>query len=330
MLGRAYGMTCDNLLSAEIVTASGEIITCDATRHSDLFWACRGGGGGNFGIATSFRFRTHPLKRITTMRLDWDWAAAAPQVMQAWQAWAPKAPDELWANCRFGGGPNGPQQVSTTIVFLGSEAELEPLLPGLLAPIGTAPRRTVETQDGLHAMLALAGCQKVTVPECHLRLSSAQGTLGRGTYKAKSQFFDRPLSNNAIATMLNHIERTSTIAGISGGSILLDAFGGAVSRVSPDATAFVHRNAIFSCQYLVNWRGDAGAGAEERATAWMRDFHAGMQPHASGGAFINYVDPELKSWERAYYGANYDRLVRVKAAYDSGGLFRMPQGIPAT
>jgi FAD/FMN-containing dehydrogenase len=323
MLGRAYGMTCDNLLAAEIVTAAGEIITCDAQRHPDLFWACRGGGGGNFGIATSFRFRTHPLRRITTMRLDWDWPSAAG-VMRSWQAWAPKAPDALWANCRFGGNANG-NQVSVTIVFLGNQAELAPLLPGLIAPVGAEPRRTVENQDGLHAMLALAGCAKVTVPECHLGLTSAQGTLGRGTYKAKSQFFDRPLSDDGIAIILRHIERAGTVPGLSGGSILLDAFGGAVARVSPGATAFVHRNALFSCQYLANWRADTDA--EAQAGSWMRNFHAEMQPHASGGAFINYVDPELEGWQRAYYGANYERLVRVKAAYDPDGLFRMPQGV---
>jgi hypothetical protein len=328
MLGRAYGMTCDNLQEVEIVTAAGEILTCDDKRHPDLFWACRGGGGGNFGIATAFRFETHPLKRITTLALEWDWAVM-PRVLKSWQAWGPRAPDALWSNCRIASSRTGPgAPVRTTIVFLGSEAELEPLLAGLLEPIGIAPRRTLEVQDGLHAMLSLAGCPKVTVPECHLRLTTAEGTLGRGTYKGKSTFFDRPLSDEAIAAIVRHIERAGTVPGMNGGSILLDAFGGAIARVAPADTAFVHRKALFSCQYLAGWPENAGDEIQARTTAWMRDFHAQMQPHSSGGAFVNYIDPDLADWQRAYYGANYDRLMRVKAAYDPSGLFRMPQGIP--
>jgi FAD/FMN-containing dehydrogenase len=328
MLGRAYGMTCDNLRAVEIVTAAGEILTCDAETHPDLFWACRGGGGGNFGIATTFRFQTHPLQRITTLALEWDWAVM-PQVLKSWQVWGPRAPDALWSNCGIASSRTAKaSRVGITIVFLGSEAELEPLLPGLLAPIATPPRRTIETQDGLHAMLALAGCPKVTVPECHLRLTTAEGTLGRGTFKGASTFFDRPLSDEAIARSVHHIELAGTAPGLNSGGILLDAFGGAIARVAPNDTAFVHRNALFSCQYLVGWPENAGAEIDARGSGWMRNFHDEMRPHSSGGAYINYVDPELEGWQRAYYGANYDRLVRVKAAYDPGGLFRMPQGIP--
>ncbi len=328
MLGRAYGMACDNMREVEIVTAAGEILTCDAQRHPELFWACRGGGGGNFGIATSFRFQTHPLKSITTMALEWDWAEM-PKVLKAWQAWGPKAPDALWSNCRIASSPTDKGlPVRSTIVFLGSEAELEPLLAGLLAPIGTAPRRTVQTQDGLHAMLSLAGCPLVTVPECHLNLNAGQGTLGRGTYKGTSAFFDRPLSDDAIGTIQRHIELAGTLPGINRGSILLDAFGGAIPRVAPADTAFVHRNALFSCQYLVAWSENAGAEIDTRGSTWMRDFGLAMRPHSSGGAFVNYIDPDLADWQRAYYGANFDRLVRVKAAYDPTGLFKIPQGIP--
>jgi FAD/FMN-containing dehydrogenase len=329
MLGRAYGMACDNLRQAEIVTAAGEILTCDAQHHPDLFWACQGGGGGNFGIVTAFRFQTHPLKSITTMTLEWDWAVL-PGVLRSWQAWGPRAPDALWSNCRIASSRTAPgSPVRITIVFLGRESDLEPLLAGLIAPIGTAPRRVVETQDGLHAMLALAGCPKVTVPECHLRLTSGEGTLGRGTYKGKSTFFDKPLSDDAIATIQRHIERAGTVPGLSGGSILLDAFGGAIARVRPGDTAFVHRNALFSCQYLVGWQEGAGAEMDARCSGWIRDFHGDMHPHSTGGAFVNYIDPELSDWQHAYYGANYDRLVRVKAAYDPHNLFRLPQGIAA-
>jgi FAD/FMN-containing dehydrogenase len=327
MLGRAYGMTCDSLLAAEIVTASGEVISCDAERHPDLYWACRGGGGGNFGIATGFRFKTWPLKNITTVRLAWDWPSAQ-SVIKAWQRWAPSAPDDAWSNCQLRANPRaGRAAVGVLVVFLGEEAGLEPLLADLTAPIGTEPRRTVETHDGLHAMLALAGCPTTSVAECHLSLTSEEGTLARGTYDGKSTFFDRPLSDQAIATLSRQFDLARRRPGLSA-SVLLDAFGGAIGRIGPEETAFVHRGALFSAQYLANWPEGAKAATAARCQAWLRDFHAAMREHTSGGAYVNYVDPELRDWPRAYYGSNYERLVRVKAAYDPEDFFKLPQGIP--
>ena len=328
MLGRAYGLTCDNLRQVEIVTARGDILICDAQRHPDLYWACRGGGGGNFGIATAFQFQTHPLKRITTLKLEWDWLLAS-KVLKSWQTWGPNAPDEAWSNCRLNSNREGREpQVTVTIVFLGDEASLEPLLAGLIGPVGPAPVRTSQTQDGLHAMLALAGCPTVTVPECHLALTSKDGTLARPTYEAKSTFFDKPLSDDAIGRLMHHFERAQAMPGVLQGSILLDAFGGAIGRVSPSETAFVHRGALFSAQFLTSWPEKADDATPARCKSWLREFHTDMRKDSSGGAYINYIDPELRGWQRAYYGPNYDRLVRVKAAYDPDGLFKMPQGIP--
>ena len=330
MLGRAYGLACDSLRQVEIVTAAGDILTCDAQRHADLYWACRGGGGGNFGIVTSFRFQTQPLRNITTLNLDWDWALA-PKVMKAWQTWAPHAPDEAWSNCRFLTNRTGPApgpRVRILIVFLGDAAALEPLLPDLLGPIGAEPIRAVETMEGLYALRTLAGCRTVTVQQCHLALTTESGTLNRPAMVGKSSFFDRPFSDEAIATAMHHIELAQAMPGLSSGTLLLDAFGGAIGRVDPAQTAFVHRTALFSSQFLAYWQESADEPTVARCRSWIRDFHTDMLRHSSGGAYVNYTDPELVDWQRAYYGANYDRLVRVKAAYDPHGLFQMPQGIP--
>jgi FAD/FMN-containing dehydrogenase len=319
-------MTCDNLLEAQIVTAKGEIVVCDANRHPDLFWACRGGGGGNFGIATSFRFQTHPLKNITTLLLEWDWSYAA-KVIQSWQTWAPTAPDAAWSYCRMASNPKGEkQQIFVLIVFIGSEAELTPLLPALMDPVGAPPkRRVVEHMDGLHIMLGLAGCESKTVAQCHLEMTSQEGTLRRGTYTAKSAFYDKPLTDDAIGRFLSHIEKAQA-AGVQGG-VMFDGFGGAAGRIAPSQTAFVHRNALFSAQFLTSWPENSD---EARNIAWIRDFHADMRKDSSGGCYVNYIDPDLGDWQRAYYGSNYDRLVRVKAAYDPDHLFKIPQGIPVT
>ena len=324
MLGRAYGMTCDNLLEAELVTAKGEIVVCDKDRHPDLFWACRGGGGGNFGIATSFRFQTHPLKNITTLLLEWDWTHAA-KVIRSWQTWAPTTPDAAWSYCRMASNPRGEkQQIFVLIVFIGSEAELTPLLPALMDPVGAAPkRRVVEDMDGLHIMLSLAGCDSKTVAQCHLEMTSREGTLRRGTYTAKSAFYDKPLSDDAIGRFLSHIEKAQA-AGLQGG-VMFDGFGGVVGRVSPQETAFAHRNALFSAQFLTSWPEKSD---EARNIAWIREFHADLRKDSSGGCYVNYIDPDLGDWQRAYYGSNYDRLVRIKKAYDPDQLFKFPQGIP--
>lgn len=329
MLGRAYGMACDSLRQVEIVTAAGDILTCDARRHPDLYWACRGGGGGNFGIATSFQFQTHPQRNITILSLDWSWAVAA-KVMKSWQTWGPNAPDEVWSNCRFHTNPTGREPgIRITIVLLGDAAGLQPLLADLIGPVGVEPIRAFETKEGLYAMLTLAGCAAVSFEQCHLSLTSAQGTLGRPAHVGKSSFFDKPLSDEAIAKIMRHIELAGATPGLISASILCDAFGGAIGRVGPGETAFAHRAALFSAQFLAYWQENADEPTMARCQSWIRDFYADMLGHSSGGAYVNYTDPELVGWQRAYYGPNYDRLVRVKAAYDPEGLFKLPQGIPA-
>jgi FAD/FMN-containing dehydrogenase len=325
MLGRAYGMTCDNLRQLEIVTAAGDILTCDAQNNSDLFWASRGGGGGNFGIATQFKFQTHPLKNITTLLLEWDWQRAT-KVIQTWQQWAPVMPDPLWSYCRMASNRKGTApQIFVLIVFIGNEAELMPLLPGLIDGVGAEPKRTLEHADGLHTMLGLAGCQNKSVAQCHVEMTSKEGTLGRGTYTAKSAFYDKPLGDDAIARFLAHLEKAQG-AGLQGG-VMFDGFGGAAGRPKPDETAFPHRGALFSAQFLTSW---PQATDEARNVAWIRDFHAAVRKDSSGGCYVNYIDPDLKDWQRAYYGPNLERLLRIKKAYDPEGLFRFPQGLPVT
>ena len=99
VVGREFGLTCDNLESAEVVLANGEVVTASAEEHADLYWALRGGGGGSFGVMTSFTFGTHPIGDLALFTLVWPWSGAGDKVIAAWQAWAPSAPDELWSNC---------------------------------------------------------------------------------------------------------------------------------------------------------------------------------------------------------------------------------------
>jgi FAD/FMN-containing dehydrogenase len=330
VVARAYGLTCDNVTSMQIVTADGQIRTASASTNPDLFWACRGGGGGNFGVVTSFTFTTHPAGEIILFFLSWPWSQAA-RVIAGWQSWAPHAPDQLWSNLHLAaavGGSVPSIQVGGT--YLGTVSEATAQLEKLYAAVGSEPSSPfLESTTWLHAMLVEAGCANKTVSECHLPTQNAQGQLTRASEYAKSDFFTKPLSSHGIGVLLAGVENFQKVSGAPGasGGIAFDALGGAVNRVAPVATAFVHRDALFDAQYTTTWPvGSASAGVA-RQHAWQQSFWQSMRPYASGQAYQNYVDPSLADWRQAYYGANYTRLTQVKAAYDPHRLFSFPQAV---
>ena len=330
VVSRAYGLTSDNVQSLQIVTADGQVRTCDASSNPDLYWACRGGGGGNFGVVTSFTFTTHPAGQIVLFFVSWPWSQAA-RVISAWQSWAPPAPDELWSNLHLAAEPGGSTpsiQVGGT--YLGSVSAAQAQLERLYAAAGSTPSSPfVESTDWLHAMLVEAGCASLTADECHLPTQNPQGQLSRASEYAKSDLFTKPLSSAGIGTLLSGVESFQRVAGASGasGGIAFDALGGAVNRVAPDATAFVHRDALFQAQYTTTWPPGSAAAAVARQHAWQQSFWQSMRPYASGQAYQNYIDPALTNWRQAYYGANYTRLTQVKAKYDPNRVFTFPQAV---
>jgi FAD/FMN-containing dehydrogenase len=312
---RKLGLTCDALTALTIVTASGEVLRCDARRHSDLFWACRGGGGGNFGVVTSFTFRTTPVGEVATYVLEWPWAQVR-EVVAAWQAFAPHAPDALSLDLNLTATDVRPH-VTSAGQYLGSAAALRRVLAPLLA-VGTPSRVEVVSRTFLEAALHFAGCDREGVEQCR--------KVKRGTWKAKSDYVKRPLPRAAVDVMVRALEARVADPKLGRGTILFDAYGGAIARVPKAATAFVHRDALCSAQYLAFW--PAGNAARAAANlAWMRRFYASLRPWMSGEAYVNYVDPELSGWQRAYYGSNYARLRRVKHRHDPTGFFRFARGV---
>jgi len=330
VVSRAYGLTSDNVLSLEIVTADGQVRTASPSRHPDLYWACRGGGGGNFGVVTSFTFRTHPVGEICLFFLSWPWSQA-DRVIAGWQSWAPHAPDALWSNLHLAAAPGGgTPSIEVGGTYLGSVDSAYAELEKLYAAVGSDPPSPfLESTTWLHAMLVEAGCSTLTVDECHLPTQNPAGQLSRASEYAKSDFFTRPLSSSGIGTLLSGVENLELVAGAPGGSggIAFDAMGGAVNRVAPGATAYVHRNALFQAQYTTGWTPGAPSAGVASQRAWQRAFWRSMRPYASGQAYQNYIDPDLTSWRQAYYGANYARLTRVKGAYDPDRVFNFPQAI---
>ncbi|MFB7919030.1 FAD-binding oxidoreductase [Streptomyces sp. NPDC056061] len=329
---RAYGLTCDSLTAATVVTADGKTLTADARNHPDLFWALRGAGNGNFGVVTGLTFRTRPVPQSVTAYLSWPWSRARSAVT-AWQEWGPSQPDEIWSSLHLAAGPGGSRPTVTVAAFsLGTYGDLQNAVDRLADRIG-APASSVSLRRRSYqeAMLGYAGCAGITDAQCHLPGTTPgrteQGTLQRETYAAASDFFDRSLPPAGVDALLDRAEAFTRIPVTSGGgagSLVLTALGGAINRVSPDATAFVHRGSRMLAQYIGAWTAGT-AGSTQRD--WLKNTHTAMRRYASGAAYQNYTDPLLSNWRRAYYGTAADRLTALKKQYDPERLFSFPQAL---
>ena len=325
VVSRAYGLTCDSLTQATLLTADGKQLTANATENKDLFWALRGAGNGNFGVVTELRFRTHPAPQGVSAFMSWPWSRAAV-VLKAWQEWGPDQPDEIWSSCHLANATGGTPTVSVSAFSLGTYGELQNAVDRLADRIGASARSvSLKRRSYAESMEVYAGCSTFpTDAQCHLPGAtpgrSSQGALGRETYAARSDFFDRSLSATGIQTLL------SQMSGVRGGtgSIALTALGGAINRVDPTATAFVHRRSRMLAQYVAAWRpGTSGTTSQ----SWLTTAHTAMKPHASGAAYQNYTDPTLKNWREAYYAEAAPRLKTLKTKYDPTGFFKFPQSL---
>jgi hypothetical protein len=327
VVARKYGLSCDALTAVELVLPDGVAIRCDERREPDLFWANRGGGGGNFGIVTALEFRTHPVRELTRFLVRWDWSHAHA-VVSAWQQWLTTLPDELWSSLHLDGAPSASAtpKVYASGVYVGEQARLQPLLDELQAAT-KAPMTTrfVKSAPYLETMLIEGGC--ATVSACHLPSDDPAGNLGRDTNAARSDFIARPLSGTGVDIVLDAVE-SRRVLGLPGGGVLFDAYGGAINTIGASETAFVHRDTVACLQYVATWKPDAATAVVNANQSWLDTLHAAMRPQVSGFAYQNYIDAGLTNWQQAYYGANLGRLISVKSAVDPTGVLRFRQGIP--
>ncbi len=303
LASRAWGLASDNLVSVQIVTADGKILTADSRNHSDLFWASRGGGGGNFGIVTQLVFRTHAVSQGSYFIANWPWAQVE-EVLAGFLHWAPSAPAELGSLCRLAAGPAGPT-VQVFGQFLGSESRLEKALSTLGPPGG---RLVTGSSSWLDLVRRWAGCLGHTLPSC--------STPAHQVFVGASDYIDHVPPTSMLVRFRKAIESR----GSSGGALLIDAYGGALNRLPTAATAFVHRRSLASIQYFA-------AGDARSARSWVNASRAALRPATSGAAYVNYIDPDLANWQHAYYGSNLARLQRVKRRYDPHNVFHFAQSI---
>jgi FAD/FMN-containing dehydrogenase len=312
---RHLGLTCDQLLETEVVTASGAVLRVSPRSHPDLFWACQGGGGGNFGINTRYTLRATEVGEVSVYRLEWPWRQAAA-AMTAMLGLMPTAPDSL--SCRVGlevsgGGPvtgGAPRRgVSALGLYYGPSRELA----GLLAPVLAAAWPTeqlIEDRSYLEAQALLAH----NVPF--------------DRFASKSAFLDASLPGGGIDTAIRWIERWPGSSNPGGAGVTLFAWGGAIGRVAPAATAFVHRDAAFLMDNETTWTARDSPRVVDANLDWVAGLYHDLAPFGTGQAYQNFIDPGLRDWKSAYYGPNLHRLMRVKHRYDPEGAFRFAQAIP--
>ena len=303
LASRAWGLASDNVRSLQIVTADGKVVIADAKHNSDLYWACRGGGGGNFGIVTRFVFRTHRVGQGSYFIATWPWTQVE-DVLRSYLQWAPAAPDALGSVCRLATGPLGPT-LQVFGQFLGSENGLKAALATLGPP---AQKLVIASSSWLDLVRRWAGCLGHTLPSC--------SAPGHQVFVGASDYVAKVPSAAQAALVRSAIEAR----GNAPGALLIDSYGGAVNRVPPAATAFAHRNMRASIQFFAT--GDAAS-----ARSWVNASRASLAPLTSGAAYVNYIDPDLHNWQQAYYGRNLARLRRLKRRYDPHNLFHFAQSI---
>ena len=308
MAASAHGLTCDVVVAADVVTADGQHRTVDAEREPELFWALRGGGGGQFGVVTGWRMRTYRAGTVGTFVLTYPWGAAA-QVAAGWQARIAVAPDETWSSCQFATDARGRLSVRVSGVVLGGDPDAE--VAAITRAVGREP---VDAKLGRRAYLDVV----------HERAGCTDGAScgGRSTELVGSEIFPRVLPPAGVSAVLAAVERRAGRR--RPGIAKFKRMTGAQGRVAPDATAFAWRGVHTMLQWLVE-PAAADAATVRDAYAWIDSGHRATA-RWSAGRYVNYLEPGTALLPR-YHGAHLARLRRVRAAVDPERLFQSPYAL---
>jgi FAD/FMN-containing dehydrogenase len=299
-----YGLACDNLLSVDLVTAEGHLLTASADEHADLFWGLRG-GGGNFGVATSFEYRLHEVGPVLGGMLIYP-LARAKEILRIYRDVTSAAPDDLFMFAILATLPDGTQAAAVLVCYAGPVAEGE----RLLSPLRESGPLLAD-QVGPMPYVALQSIVENFNPP------------GMRNYW-KSDFLTQ-LSDDAIDLLVE--EYPSVPAPHS--HLVIEQMGGAVSRIGEDEMAVSHRDAPYNAIIVGMWDQPA---EDERTIAWVRRVWEALRPFSSGGVYVNYqMGDEGEDRVHAAYGAEkYERLVALKNKYDPTNLFRLNQNITPT
>jgi FAD/FMN-containing dehydrogenase len=305
-----HGLTCDNLLSAEVVLAGGSVVRASEDENADLFWGIRG-GGGNFGVVTEFEYRLHPLGPIVFAGLALWPVARAAEVLRGWRNYADAAPDEVGTGAAILMAP--PEE------FVPDHLKGQPAI-GLIAVYVGDPEegaRILQPLKDLGPDLDLLGPMPYTAFQSMIDPMAPPGfrSYWRGEYLAG-------LSDEAIDTFVAHAPGTLAAA-VPMSQMILFRIGQGVTAVPDDATAFSHRDANYLFHPISMWPDPAG---DDAAIAANRAFAEAMRPFGTGASYLNFT-PEADRVREAYGEEKYRRLAELKAKYDPENLFRLNHNI---
>ena len=322
VVDRAYGLTCDNLLSAEIVTANGSLITCNKEENADLFWALCGGGGGNFGIVTSFTFKTHETSDITVFEAFYS-LSHLEEVMTQWQLLADIWPNEMWGQIVPSWMNSSRPTIQVRAFCLNPIEEAKIFWDDFIAQIQPSPYNHTQTTNSYRNTM-LGNCSNA-VATCHLSNQVVNGRMSRSAFAASSDFFAQPIPPNGISALTDFIN--DSISNNNLGMIIFNLLGGKIDDFTSEELAYPHREARISAEYYAPLSITTSNEAIDDTQVWQNSFRNVMAPWSTGGAYVNYLDPHIENWKYAYYGDNYSRLTQIKNKYDPEHLFKMQQGI---
>ena len=308
-LSRRFGLAVDNLGAADVVTADGELVQASERENADLFWGIRG-GGGNFGIVTSFEFDLHEVgPQVLGGMVLYPFDDAA-ELLRFHREFTADAPDEL---CCYAAIMTAPPEPFVPEAYHGEQVVAFPLCYSGAAEEGQDVVRPLREFD--EPVVDLVQPMPFTAQQ---QLFDAELEPGYRNYW-KTQLVD-PLPDEAIDLV---VERSRSLP-TPMTQVVLEHLDGEISRVDPDATAYRHRDAAFSFNVFPRWEDPA---EDEAHVSWAREFQDAVRPYATDGVAVNFLSQEGDERVRAAYGENYDRLVELKDRYDPGNLFRMNQNV---
>lgn len=332
LLTRALGMACDALTSAEVVLADGRTVTASAQEDSDLFWAIRGGGGGNFGVVTSFAVTPYPLDLMHTANLFFPYERTA-QVLDGFTQWLEHAPRTLGGGAYVVLPDAQPGAVPVMMVLLasvGTPGELDAQARRLESFTGAAVNRQGGSLTYQALMMNVFQCSQLTPAQAHRRGKSAEGVLPRPAFGVeRTRLCSRHLGQGGWEQVMAAFDAEPAAGQLR--QLEVHMFGGAVNDVDRTGTAMVHRDSLFSVNYRSVIADAALDTPDSRATArrWADRGFAAVDPYSNGETFQNWMDPALTDWRQSYYAENYPRLEQIKGVYDPHRFFSFAQGVGA-
>jgi FAD/FMN-containing dehydrogenase len=308
-----YGLSCDNLVAVEVVTAEGQALNASAQENADLFWGVRG-GGGNFGVVTRFEYRLHPVERVWGGMVTYP-VSQTREVLRFFREFTSTAPDEFTA---FSG--IAPIAGESTCCIIGCYCGDLATGEQILKPLRSFSRPTT---DSFHP-LSYWDMQNLLSELFFGRRVEPSDFLELQLFSYAKAGFLRELSDEVIKTLIAHAARAPSPGWFS----FAEHFHGAVCRVDQNETVFSHREPSYNLETVMMWQDPAAAGSSIK---WIRDFWNAILPFMRSGVYVNHLaEDEGEERVKAAYGANYERLVRLKNKYDPTNFFRLNQNIKPT